>query len=187
MTDPMRLAVPIAPLIALLLAACTAAPGTTSSAATPLAEASATPTAATAAPTTKPTPSPASTIVESTTYTEDDEQIATLIRAGADEAIPQLKALNKSDPGKLEDLVLPLGDWITSQRAGVDALAPSSCTAPAVKLFLTGIDQYDAIRKKFLEWRDWGAQGHAFPVAAPGQAVKTFEAALAELEANCPE
>jgi hypothetical protein len=184
----MSAAVPIALLLALLLAGCTASPGTSTSPATPVAEASASPTAApTATPTAKPTPSAASSIVESTTYTAEDEQIATLIRAGADEAIPQLRALNKSDPGKLEDLFLPLGDWIASQRAGVEAHTPSSCTASAVGLFLKGIDQYDAIRKKFLEWRDWGAQGHAFPVAAPGQAVKTLETAVTELEATCPE
>lgn len=178
----------IALLLALLLAGCTAGPGASPSPATPVAEASATPTPApTSTPTAKPTPSPASSIVDSTTYTEEDEQIATLIRAGADEAIPQLRALNKTDPQKLEDLFLPLQDWIASQRSGVEALAPSSCTAPAVKLFLTGIDQYDAIRKKFLAWRDWGAQGHAFPPGAPGEAVRTLEAAVAELEATCPE
>jgi hypothetical protein len=184
----MRAAGPIALLLALLLAGCTAAPGATSSPATPVAQASATPTAEpTATPTAKPTQSAAPSIVESTTYTADDEQIATLIRAGADEAIPQLKALNKTDPQALEDLFLPLQDWISGQRAGVGALAPSSCTAPAVKLFLQGIDQYDAIRKKFLAWRDWGAQGHAFPPGAPGEATRTLEAAVAELEATCPE
>jgi hypothetical protein len=182
----MRPAGPIALLLALLLAGCTGTPGATSSPATPVAQASATPTAA-PTPTAKPTLSASPSVVEATTYTADDEQIATLIRAGADEAIPQLKALNKTDPQALEDLFLPLQDWISGQRAGVEALAPSSCTAQAVKLSLTGIDQYDAIRKKFLAWRDWGAQGHAFPPGAPGEATRTLEAAVAELEATCPE
>ncbi len=120
-----------------------------------------------------------------TVYTADDEEIAKLIRAGADEAIPQLKLLNDMDPQKMEDLFLPLLEWITSQRAGVEAYTPSGCTAPALALFNKGMDQYDAIREQFIAWRDWGAQRHAFPVAAPGQAVKTFEEALVELEAHC--
>ncbi|HEV2951673.1 MAG TPA: hypothetical protein VGZ51_06195, partial [Actinomycetota bacterium] len=102
------------------------------------------------------------------------------------EAIPDLKLLNDMDPSKLEDQFLPLGEWITSQKAGVEAYTASSCTNAAVEQFIDGIDQYDAIRKQFLAWRDWGAHGHAFPVAAPGQAVIAFEQALAELEAHCP-
>ena len=69
---------------------------------------------------------------------------------------------------------------------GVAAYTASSCTTAAVELFHDGLDQYDAIRKQFLAWRDWGAQGHAFPVAAPGQAVIAFEQALVELDAKCP-
>jgi hypothetical protein len=90
------------------------------------------------------------------------------------------------DPSMLEDLFLPLDIWITGQKEAVEAHTPSSCTTSAVDLFLKGMNQYDTIREQFLAWRDWGANGHAFPVAAPGQAVLTFEEALVELEAHCP-
>ena len=174
-----------AALVALLLAGCTTSPGTIPSPepSAPSA-ASATPVAAT--PTTKPTAPPSASPVTSTVYTADDEAIAKLIKAGAAEAIPELKLLNDMDPSKLEGQFLPLGEWIASQRADLEALTASSCTATAVELFNDGLDQYDAIRKQFLAWRDWGAQGHAFPVAAPRQAVIAFEAALVELEAHCP-
>lgn len=174
-----------AALVALLLAGCAGAPGVTPSPAPPVASAaSATPTASMS--TMQPTAPPTATPVADTVYTADDEQIATLIRAGADEAISQLKLLNDMDPGQLEDQFLPLGVWITSQTAGVEAYTPSSCTTAAVALFIKGMDQYDAIREQFLAWRDWGAHGHAFPVGAPRQAVETFEEALVELEAHCP-
>jgi hypothetical protein len=175
----------LAALVALLLAGCTASPGVAPSPATPAATAaSATPTAAMS--TTEPTAPPTATTVISTVYTADDDEIAKLIRAGAAEAIPDLKLLNDMDPSKLEDQFLPLGEWITAQKAGLEAYTASSCTTVAVELFIDGIDQYDAIRKQFLAWRDWGANGHAFPVAAPGQAVVAFEKALVELEARCP-
>ena len=122
----------------------------------------------------------------STVYTADDDEIAKLIRAGAAEAIPDLKLLNDMDPSKLEGQFLPLGDWITSQRAGLAAYTATSCTAAAVERFNDGIDQYETIRKQFLAWRDWGANNNAFPVAAPGQAVIAFEEALVELDATCP-
>ena len=176
-----------AALIALLLAGCTGGPGATPPSATPAAIASATPTAKpTDTATTPPTATPSASVASATVYTPDDEQIAKVIRAGADEAIPELKQLNDSDPSKLESLFLPLGEWITSQRTGVEAFTPSSCTAPAVAAFIEGLDRYDAIRKKFLAWRDWGAQGHAFPVGAPRQAHESFSKSLAELEAYCP-
>lgn len=171
-----------AALVALLLAGCAGAPGVTPSPATPAAPA--TPTAGMS--TTQPTAPPTATPVPNTVYTADDEEIAKLIRAGADEAIPQLKLLNDMDPGQLEDRFLPLGVWITSQKAGVEAYTPSSCTTAAVALFIKGMDRYDDMRKRFLAWRDWGAHGHAFAVGAPGQAVATFEEALVELEAHCP-
>jgi hypothetical protein len=175
----------VAALVALLLAGCTASPGATASPAAPVASAaSATPTPDLSTP--EPSGPPSATTVVSTAYTADDDEIAKLIKAGAAEAIPDLKALNDMDPSKLEDQFLPLGEWITSQRAGVAAYTASSCTASAVELFIDGLDQYDAIRKQFLAWRDWGAQGHAFPVAAPGQAVIAFEGALVELDAHCP-
>ena len=65
-------------------------------------------------------------------------------------------------------------------------LVPTSCTAGAVALFTDGLDQYDDIREKFLAWRDWGANGLAYPAGAPREARETFAAAVAELEANCP-
>jgi hypothetical protein len=157
------------------------APSATIAPPTPTADAS------TPSPTASPTPAESASPAPATEYTADDEAIATLIRAGADEAIPELKSLNDMDPSQLEDQFLPLGDWLTSQKTGLEAYTASSCTAPAVAKFTEGLNRYDAIRKKFLAWRDWGAQGHAFPVAAPGQAVLSFEAAVAELEAHCPE
>ncbi len=175
----------VAALVALLLAGCTTSPGAPASPAAPVASAaSATPTAGLSTP--EPTASPTATTVTSTVYTADDDEIAKLIRAGAAEAIPDLKLLNDMDPSKLEDQFLPLGEWITSQRAGFEAYTASSCTAAAVERFNDGIDQYDTIRKQFLAWRDWGANNNAFPVAAPGQAVVAFEEALVELEAHCP-
>ncbi|MGP1675073.1 MAG: hypothetical protein ACTS8Z_07665 [Candidatus Limnocylindrales bacterium] len=119
-------------------------------------------------------------------YTADDEEIAKLIRAAADEAIPQLKLLNDMDPSKLEDLFVPLGVWIESQTAGVEALTASSCTATAVALFLKGMDAYDDIRELFMAWRDWGAHGNAFPPGAPRSAAASIEEARAELELHCP-
>jgi hypothetical protein len=134
----------------------------------------------------EPSASPSPTPAPATVYTADDEQIATVIRGAAGEAIPQLKILNKMDPSKLEALFLPLDAWITTQRTAVETLTPSGCTAAAVDAFNDAIDKYETIRKTFLGWRDWGANGRPFPVAAPGQAVKSFEKALVELSANCP-
>ncbi len=173
-----------AALVALLLAGCTASPGALPSPSLPAA--SAAPATPTPSPSPTPTATPAASPVLSTVYTADDTEVAKLIKAGADEAIPDLKALNGMDPSKLEGQFLPLGEWITSQQEGVAAYTPTTCTAPAVERFLDGIDQYDAIRKQFLAWRDWGASGHAFPIAAPGQAVLAFEEAVVELEAHCP-
>ncbi len=164
-------------LMALLLVGCTAGPGATASPST------ATPTAG--PPTAEATAPPSPTPSLNTVYTADDEELATLIRAGIDEAIPQLLVLNDMDPQKLEDLFLPLEVWITAQREGVAAYTASNCTSDALELFIDGMVQYDDIREKFMEWRDWGAQGHAFPVGAPGAAIRTFEEALVELEAHC--
>ena len=172
-------------LAALVAAGCVGGPG----AATPSPTPTDPPVPATLPPlppSDPPSPVPSATIEVSTVYTPDDEEIAALIEAGADEAIPQLKALNKMDPQKLEDLFLPFGEWIEAQRAGVAAYTPSTCTADALEAYLVGLNQYDDIREKFLAWRDWGAQGHAFPPAAPGQAVLAFEEAVALLEATCP-
>ena len=178
----MRAALAIA---ALLLAGCSAGGG-------------ASPEPATSAPTPAPvTPTPAPPSVEpnapasegpiaATEFTPDDEEIAKIVSTAVDEAIPQLKVLNDSDPSKLEDLFVPLGDWITSQRTSVESMTPSSCTVEAVALFEDGLDQYDAIRKKFLAWRDWGANGNAFPPGAPREAADTLQAAVDELGATCP-
>jgi hypothetical protein len=174
-----------AALVALLVAGCAAGTGPTPEPATP---------AVTAAPVTpspasssaEPSAAPSSSPVANTTFTAADEEIAKLVEAGAEEAVPELRVLNDSDPSKLEDLFLPLGDWITAQRAAVQALTPSSCTTAAVELYEDGLAQYDAIRKKFLAWRDWGATGHAFPPGAPREAATAFEDAVAELHAHCP-
>jgi len=172
-------------LAALVLAGCTAGPGGTPARATPGATvAPATPAAV--SPTPRPSAPPTASPVPATAYTADDEEIATRIREGAEEAIPQLKLLNGMDPGKLEDLFLPLAAWIADQRAAVAAITPSSCTAGAVELFIEGLDAYDDIRETFMGWRDWGAHGHPFPRGAPPQAVAILEEAVAELEVHCP-
>jgi hypothetical protein len=170
----------------LLLAGCTSDPGAVpSSTPSPAATTSVSP--ATPSPTVSPTASALASPVVSTVYAADDEAIAALIRASAAEAIPQIKELNKMDPQKLEDLFLPLQDWITAERSAIAALKPTTCTAAAVERFNEGIDQYDDIRKTFLAWRDWGAKNRPFPAGAPGLAAKEFEAALAELEATCAD
>ena len=173
-------------LAALLFAGCTAGAGATTLPDTPV---PATPSAA-PIPTPTPTPTPASappsaSPVLSTVYTADDTAIAELIRAGVEEATPQLKGLADMDPSQMEVLFLPLGVWITEHRTGLEAYTPTSCTAGAMALFNDGLDQYDAIRQKFMAWRDWGANGRAYPAGAPREARETFAAAVAELEANC--
>lgn len=169
-------------LAVLLVAGCTGNPGAASATATLVAGAA--PTAApTARPTVPSTPSPSP--VANGAYTAADEAIAELIRTGASEAIPPLQVLNDMDPDKLEDLFVPLGVWITTQKASVETHTPSGCTADAVTMFIEGLDAYDAIREKFLAWRDWGAHGHAFHPEAPRQAAALFDEALVELGANC--
>ena len=176
-------------LAAIVVAGCTAGPGATPSAAKPSA-ATPTTTASTApsvAPTTaSSTASPSATPPPNAAFTADDKMIAKLISSGAGVAIPQLKALNDSDPSQLEQIFLPLGVWIASQKAGFEPYTPSTCTTAAMELYADGIDRYDAIRKVFLAWRDWGAHGHAFPPGAPDQAIIAFEKALVELKAHCP-
>jgi hypothetical protein len=173
-------------LAALLVGGCTAGSGAVTSPAAP----SAAPATQTASPEPTPTPTPSAppsaSPVLSTVYTADDTEIAKLIKAGVEEATPQLKGLADMDPGQMEVLFLPLGMWITEQREGLGAYTPTSCTAGAVALFSDGLDQYDAIRQKFMAWRDWGANGRAYPPGAPREARETFAAAVAELEATCP-
>ena len=177
-------------LAVILVAGCTASPGPTSSAVVPGAAVSSAPTATPSAPpsptpSAPPTPSPTVAPSLSTSFTADDEAIARLIRTAADEAIPDIKVLNVSDPSKLEELFLPLGAWIASQKAGLEPYTASNCTADAVARFMEGLDRYDAIRKKFLAWRDWGAIGNAFPPGAPREAADSFRKALVELDARC--
>jgi hypothetical protein len=140
-------------------------------------------------PVASPSPSTAPTStgpVITTEYTPEDEQIAELINAGVDEAVPRLRGLNDMDPEEQLELFEPIGIWLTAQRADVADLTPSSCTVEAVALYLDGIRQFDAIRQKFLAWKDWGAQGHAYPPGAPRVAADTLEEAAAELQATCP-
>jgi hypothetical protein len=169
----------------LLVAGCTTVPASAPSV-TPGASSTAILTAAPSSAAPSPSASPSPTPATATEYTADDEQVAKLVTAAAGQAIPQIEQLNKMDPSKLETLFLPLDAWITEQRAAIAARSPSACTAAAVELFNDGLEKYETIRKTFLGWRDWGANGRPFPVAAPGQAVKSFEAAVAALDADCP-
>ena len=171
-------------LVALLVAGCTAGAGATAEPSTPAVTAvPSTPTPA--APSVEPSAPPSPSAANNTVFTPDDAEIATLITSAADEAVPQLAGLNDSSPGKLEGLFLPLGEWISAQRTAVEALTPSNCTEAAVDLFEDGLSQYDGIRKKFLAWRDWGANGNAFPPGAPREASDSFKAAVDELSAHC--
>ena len=175
----------VAALLALLLAGCTASPGAPASPAAPV------PSAASAAPTAdlstpEPSPSPTATMVTSTVYTADDDEIAKLVRAGAAEAISISRRSTTWTRASWKASSCPLANGSPVSGRGSRRSPATSCTAPAVELFHDGLDQYDAIRKQFLAWRDWGAQGHAFPVAAPGQAVIAFEQAVVELDATCP-
>jgi hypothetical protein len=175
---------------ALLVAGCTAGPGT-SSATIGVGGAAARATTATPSPTPAPSPEQANsgsslTPVITTTRTPEDEQLAKLIRAGAADAIPQLQVLNDMDPSKQVHLFEPLGIWIDEQRTGLAALTSSTCTSDAVEIYLDALTQYDRIRKKFLAWKDWGAHGFAYSPAAPRFTVATIEEALAQLDATCP-
>lgn len=145
------------------------------------------PTASPAAspPATPAPPSPTAT-PPATTYTPEDERIAALIRAGVDTAVAQLRVLNDMDPSRLEGLFLPLDAWIADRVSEAEAATPSGCTDAAVALYLDGLDAFDDIRQTFMEWRDWGAQGHPFPRGAPREAAGILEAAVAELTARCP-
>lgn len=175
-----------AALVALLLVGCTGMPAASTVPATdPVTAAPATATPM-PSPTSPPTAPPTATPEAATDYTADDEKIAELIRAGAAEAIPQLKEVRDMDPEERSVLFVPLLEWITSQTEGVEAYTPSGCTTAAVALFLEGMEQFDSMRKRFLAWRDWGAHNDPFSPAAPGQAVQTFEEALVELDAYCP-
>jgi hypothetical protein len=173
-----------AALIALLVAGCSVGTGSTPEPASPAVTAPPV-SPAPATPSAEPSAPPSASPVANTTFTADDEAIAAIVTSAVDEAIPQLKVLNDTDPSKLEDLFLPLGEWIATQRTDLEALTASNCTTEAVELFEDGLAQYDAIRKKFLAWRDWGANGNAFPPGAPREASDTLEAAVAELDAHC--
>ena len=181
----MRLAAPLLVVLTVVLAACTSGGGGLPTPATPDVTVVPTATTAPSKPSIEPSAPPSQGPAAATAFTPDDEEIATVVKAAVEEAVPQLKDLNDSDPSKLEKLFVPLGDWITSQRTAVEAFTPSTCTSDAVELFQDGLDQYDAIRKKFLAWRDWGANGHAFPPGAPREAAETLNQAVEELGAHC--
>jgi hypothetical protein len=174
-------------LAALLVGGCTAGSGVVTSPATP----SAAPATQTASPEPTPTPTPSAppsaSPVLSTVYTADDTEIAKLIKAGVEEATPQLKGLADMDPGQMEVLFLPLGMWITEQREGLNAYTPTSCTAGAVALFSDGLDQYDAIRQKFMEWQDWGANGRAYPPGAPREARENVRSGRSRARGELPK
>jgi hypothetical protein len=179
---------------ACLVAACTAGRGSSPAAAIPATVAGTAANATPSAPAPTPTPRAATRTampaasaspVSSTRYTADDERIATLITTGVAQAIPELRVLNKTDPSKQVAFFEPVGTWIAGERAGLAGLTPSTCTAPAVTLYVDALKQYDTMRKKFLAWKDWGAHGHAFSPGAPLAAVRTLQDALAELDAHC--
>jgi hypothetical protein len=171
-------------LAVLVVAGCSAGPGV--SPPPPSAGVVGASPAHTVASSTMPSPVvPAPSPMTNGIYSAADEAIAALVRAGAHEAIPRLQRLYAMDPSQLEDLFVPLGTWIASQRTSVAAITPSGCTADAVARFIAGMDAYDDMRKKFLAWRDWGAHGHAFHPEAPRQAAALLEEALVELEAHC--
>ena len=185
-----RLTILLVLTTAFLVAACSAGRGSSPAAAMPT-TASVVPTTTGTMPTagaSRPPARPAATASppSSARYTADDERIATLIESGVAVAVPQLRVLNKTDPSKQVAFFEPVGTWIAGEKAGLAALTPSTCTAPAVALFTDALKQYDTMRKKFLAWKDWGAHGHAFSPGAPMAAVRTLQDALAELDAHCP-
>ena len=173
--------------LAVLLAGCTAGPAGQPPSTASGAAVAGSPTASAPSPSPRPatTPSPSRTPEIRTTYSPDDERIAEVIRAAVADAIPELKALNAMDPSTQVELFEPLGAWITEQKASLAPLTPSSCTAPAVESFDDGLAQYDDIRKRFLAWKDWGAHGRAYSLAAPGRISATLQEAVAELDATC--
>lgn len=144
----------------------------------------------TTSPTASPTPTPAppspTATPPATTYTPEDDRIAAFIRIGVDTAVAQLGVLNDMDPSRLEGLFLPLEAWISEQVSESEAATPSACTEGALALYLDGLDAFDDIRQTFMDWRDWGAQGHPFPRGAPREAAGILESAVAELTARCP-
>jgi hypothetical protein len=127
-------------------------------------------------------PEPATTEVAPTA---GDEEVAALIKAGVETAVPQLRSLNDLDPSKLQDLFVPLGAWITDQISAVEAYDAGTCSGEAVTLYVDGLDAYDDIRQTFLAWKDWGAHGRPFPAGSPREIAATLEKALAELEVDC--
>lgn len=176
----------LASLAWLVVAGCTAVPGTTAPTPTPGASAA---FATTAKPTTAdPTSEPSATLSPAPAISNaaDDAAIADAIRAAVAEAIPELERLNKMDPSSQVKLFEPLGAWIGRQQQAVAASTANGCTAEAVELFLDGLDAYDDIRERFLAWKDWGAHGHAYPPGAPREIATTLKQATAALEASCP-
>jgi hypothetical protein len=178
----MRAAAPMA--FVFLVAACAGAPAATPAPASTTPAATVAPaTPPPASPTPQPTPAAAATIGPDSTFTAEDEEIAKLVKAGADEAIPKLALLPDMDVSQLTDALLDVRAWVNAQKMGVAAFSPGVCTAGAVALFTKGMDRYSDIAEEFLAWREWGAVGHPYPLGAPAQAVASLEDAVLELEA----
>jgi hypothetical protein len=170
-------------LIGLLVVGCTAGPA----AVPPIAAPSIAAPSVAAPAVVSPAPAASTPELRATEVapTAGDEEVAALIKAGVETAVPQLRSLNDLDPSKLQDLFVPLGAWITDQISAVEAYDAGTCSGEAVTLYVDGLDAYDDIRQTFLAWKDWGAHGRPFPAGSPREIAATLEKALAELEVDC--
>ncbi len=166
---------------ALVIAACAAQVGApTASTAAPTA------TALPATPSPEPTAAPSPTAAAATTYTEDDRQIAELVRSISADAKVSLAALKGMSLDKQLPALQPVPKWVNARKAEVDAFTPSGCTEAAVLLFFRGLDKYSDIAEKFLAWREWGVVGDPYPRNMPMQAAAFLDDALEALVATCP-
>jgi len=163
----------------LAVAACAAPVGA------PTASTSATATTP-ATPSPEPTSAPSPTAAPATTYTEDDRQIAELVRSISADAKVSLAALKGMSLDKQLPALQPVPKWVNERKAEVDAFTPSGCTEAAVLLFFRGLDKYSDIAEKFLAWREWGVIGDPYPRNMPMQATDYLTKAQAELTATCP-
>jgi len=152
------------------------------------------PTASTSAPTAttpatpspEPTTAPSPTAAAATTYTEDDRQIAELVRSISADAKVSLAALKGMSLDKQLPALQPVPKWVNERKAEVDALTPSGCTQAAVLLFFRGLDKYSDIAEKFLAWREWGVVGDPYPRNMPMQAAAFLDDSIEALVATCP-
>jgi len=152
------------------------------------------PTASTSAPTAttpatpspEPTTAPSPTAAPATTYTEDDRQIAELVRSISADAKVSLAALKGMSLDKQLPALQPVPKWVNERKAEVDAFTPSGCTEAAVLLFFRGLDKYSDIAEKFLAWREWGVVGAPYPRNMPMQATAFLDDAVEGLVATCP-